>query len=105
MRRLASSSVAWRKTCCLPDPRAEQHVGLPDLIGKLRFVLFMRGSFVEQQLTFGEAPGAQAPCAPVPPGEERLVASRAFPLPGRCPAGGERGRPEGAGDERFQTVI
>jgi hypothetical protein len=51
----------------LPDPRAEQHVGLPDLIGKLRFVLFMRGSFVEQQLTFGEAAGAQDPCAPVPP--------------------------------------
>ena len=50
-----------------PDPRAEQHVGLPDLIGKLRFVLFMRGSFVEQQLTFGEAAGAQDPCAPVPP--------------------------------------
>ena len=43
------------------DPRTEQHVGLPDLIGKLRFVLFMRGSFVEQQLTFGEAAGAQEP--------------------------------------------
>ena len=29
------------------DPGAEEHVALPDLIGKLRFVLFMRGGFVE----------------------------------------------------------
>jgi hypothetical protein len=42
-----------------PDPGTEQHVGLPDLIGKLGFVLFMRGSFVEQQLAFGEAASAQ----------------------------------------------
>jgi hypothetical protein len=41
------------------DPGAEEHVGLPDLIGKLGFVLFVRGGFVEQQLAFGEAAGAQ----------------------------------------------
>ena len=41
------------------DPGAEQHVALPDLIGKLGFVLFVRGGFVEQQLAFGEAAGAQ----------------------------------------------
>lgn len=43
------------------DPRAKQHVGLPDLIGELGFVLFVRGGggFVLQQLTFGEPTGAQ----------------------------------------------
>ena len=41
------------------NPWAEEHVALPDLIGKLGFVLFMRGSFVEQQLALGEATGAQ----------------------------------------------
>ena len=41
------------------DPGAEEHVGLPDLIGKLCFVLFVGGGFVEQELTFGEAAGAQ----------------------------------------------
>src|SRR6266853_1317554 len=64
MRRLASSSAAWRKTCCLPPlgratQGAEQHVGLPDLIGKLGFVLFVGGGFVEQQLAFGEPASAQ----------------------------------------------
>jgi len=28
------------------DPGAEEHVALPDLIGKLGFVLFMRGGFL-----------------------------------------------------------
>jgi hypothetical protein len=42
-----------------PDPGTEEHVGLPDLIRKLGFVLFMRGSFLEQQLAFGETAGAQ----------------------------------------------
>ena len=41
------------------DPGAEQHIGLPVLIGVLGFVLFVRRGFVEQQLTFGEAAGAQ----------------------------------------------
>ena len=41
------------------DPGAEEHVGLPDLIGKLGFVLFVGGGFVEQELAFGEAAGAQ----------------------------------------------
>jgi hypothetical protein len=41
------------------DPRAEEHVGLPDLVGELRFVLFVRGGFVEQQLAFSEPAGAQ----------------------------------------------
>ena len=41
------------------DPGAEQHVGLPDLIGKLSFVLFVRGGFIEQQLAFGETVGTQ----------------------------------------------
>ena len=41
------------------DPGAEEHVGLPDLIGELGFVLFVRGGFVEQQLAFGESAGAQ----------------------------------------------
>jgi hypothetical protein len=41
------------------DAGAEQHVGLPDLIGKLGFVLFVGSGFVEQQLAFGEAAGAQ----------------------------------------------
>jgi len=41
------------------DPGAEEHVGLPDLIGKLRFVLSMRGGLIEQQLTFGEPAGTQ----------------------------------------------
>jgi len=41
------------------NPRAEQHVGLPDLVGELRFVLFVRGGFVEQQLALGEPAGAQ----------------------------------------------
>ena len=39
------------------DPGAEEHVGLPDLIGKLRFILFARGGLVEQQLAFGEPAG------------------------------------------------
>jgi hypothetical protein len=42
-----------------PNPRAEQHVGLPDPIGKLGLVLLVRGGFVEQQLAFGESAGAQ----------------------------------------------
>ena len=41
------------------DPRAEQHVRLPGLIGKLGFVLLVRGGFVEKQLVFGESAGAQ----------------------------------------------
>ena len=41
------------------NPRAEQHVGLPDLIRKLRFVLLVCGGFVEQQLALGEPAGAQ----------------------------------------------
>ena len=41
------------------DPGAEEHVGLPDLVGELRFVLFVRGGFVEQQLALGEPAGAQ----------------------------------------------
>ena len=41
------------------DPGAEEHVGLPDLVGELGFVLFVGGGFVEQQLAFGEAAGAQ----------------------------------------------
>ena len=41
------------------DPGAEQHIGLPDLIGVLRFVVFVRRRLVEQQLAFGEAAGAQ----------------------------------------------
>ena len=41
------------------DPGAEQHVGLPDLIGVLGFELLVRGGFGEQQLAFGEAAGAQ----------------------------------------------
>ena len=41
------------------DPGAEEHVGLPDLIGERGFVLFMRGGFVEKELTFGEAASAQ----------------------------------------------
>ena len=40
------------------DPRAEEHVGLPDLVGELRFVLLVGGSFVEQQLALGEPAGA-----------------------------------------------
>jgi hypothetical protein len=42
-----------------PNPGAEEHVGLPDLVGKLGFVLFVGGGFVEQELAFGEAAGAQ----------------------------------------------
>ena len=42
-----------------PDPGSEQHVALPDLIGKLRFVFFMRGSFFKQQLAFRETASAQ----------------------------------------------
>ena len=38
---------------------AKQHVGLPDLIGELRFVLLVRGGFVEQQLALGEPADAQ----------------------------------------------
>jgi hypothetical protein len=41
------------------NPRAEQHVELPDLVGKLGFVLLVRGGLVEEQLTFGESAGAQ----------------------------------------------
>ena len=41
------------------DPGAEEHVGLPDLIGELGFVLFVGGGFIEQQLAFGEPAGAQ----------------------------------------------
>jgi hypothetical protein len=41
------------------DPGTEEHVGLPDLIGKLRFVLLVRGGFIEKELAFGEAAGAQ----------------------------------------------
>jgi len=41
------------------DPGAEEHVGLPDLIGELGFVLFVRGGLVEKQLPLGEAAGAQ----------------------------------------------
>ena len=41
------------------NPRAEQHVGLPGLVGKLGFVLLVRGGFVEEQLTFRESVGAQ----------------------------------------------
>src|SRR5579864_1622623 len=41
------------------DPRAEEHVRLPDLIGKLRFVLFVGGGLVEKELAFGEAASAQ----------------------------------------------
>ena len=41
------------------DPGAEEHIGLPDLIGKLSFVLFVRGGLVEKELTFGEPVGAQ----------------------------------------------
>src|SRR5258708_708907 len=41
------------------DPGAEEHIGLPDLIGELSFVLFVRGSLVEHQLTCGEAASAQ----------------------------------------------
>lgn len=65
MRRLASSSAACRKKDLLlasagsSDPGAEQHVGLPDLIGELGFVLFVGGGLVEQQLALGEAAGAQ----------------------------------------------
>ena len=42
-------------------PRAEQHVGLPDLIGALSLVLFVRGGggFVQQQLTFSESARTQ----------------------------------------------
>ena len=39
--------------------RAEQHIGLPGLIGELGFVLLVRGCSVEEQLTFGEPAGAQ----------------------------------------------
>jgi hypothetical protein len=41
------------------DPGAEEHVGLPDLIGELSLVLFVRGGFVEQQLALGEPASAQ----------------------------------------------
>jgi len=41
------------------DSGAEEHVALPDRIGELGFILFARGRFVEQQLAFGEAAGAQ----------------------------------------------
>ena len=41
------------------NPRAKQHVRLPGLVGKLGFVLFVRGGFVEEQLTFRESAGAQ----------------------------------------------
>jgi hypothetical protein len=41
------------------NPRAEEHVGLPDLVGELRFVLLARGGFVEQQLALGKPAGAQ----------------------------------------------
>ena len=41
------------------NPRAEQHVGLPDLIGVLGLVLLVRGGFVEQQLAFGKSTSAQ----------------------------------------------
>ena len=29
------------------DPGAKEHIGLPDLVGKLGFVLFVRGGLVE----------------------------------------------------------
>src|SRR5580704_11975320 len=41
------------------NPGSEEHVGLPDLIGELGFVLLVGGGLVEQELTFGEASGAQ----------------------------------------------
>ena len=41
------------------NPGAEQHIGLPDLIGELRFVLLVGGGFVEQQLALGEPADAQ----------------------------------------------
>jgi len=41
------------------DPGAEEHIGLPDLIGELGFVLFVCASFVEKELAFGEPAGAQ----------------------------------------------
>src|SRR5689334_18576178 len=41
------------------DPGAEEHIALPDLIGELGFVLFMRGGFFEQELAFREAASAQ----------------------------------------------
>ena len=41
------------------DPGAEEHVALPDLIGKLRLVLLMRGRFLEKELAFGETASAQ----------------------------------------------
>lgn len=41
------------------NPGAEEHVGLPDLVGELGLVLFVRGGLVEQELAFGEAAGAQ----------------------------------------------
>jgi len=36
------------------DPRTEQHIGLPDLIGVLRFELLARGGGFGQQLMGGE---------------------------------------------------
>lgn len=44
-------------------PGPKQHVGLPDLIGELGFVLFVGvgGALVEQQLAFGETAGTQEP--------------------------------------------
>ena len=41
------------------DPGAEEHVGLPDLVGALGFVLFVCGGLVEQELALGESAGAQ----------------------------------------------
>jgi hypothetical protein len=43
------------------DPGSKEHIGLPDLIGKLGFVLFMRGGLVEKELALGETAGAQEP--------------------------------------------
>ena len=40
-------------------PGAEKHVGLPDLVGELGFVLLVCGGFIEQQLALGESAGAQ----------------------------------------------
>jgi hypothetical protein len=64
MMRLASSRVACRKTCILPPPErwtqgAEHHIRLPDPIGELGFVLFVRDGFLRQELAFGESVGAQ----------------------------------------------
>ncbi len=41
------------------DPRTEEHVGLPDLIGELRFELLARGGGLRQQLMGGKTALAQ----------------------------------------------